>query len=105
MIVYSKEYIADTKVMRRNVYNDGTVKIEFVRNIDFKDTKKFPNLKLETSVIEEKPVETIKSNTLEDIKTIVDTLGEVEKIEDKRRSSRKKKNEELILPKPEDLIE
>ena len=113
MIVYSKEYIAGTKVMRRNVYNDGTVKIEYVRDIEFKDTKKYPNLKLNIEPVElinspkiakedkeylEKQVESIKPDTLEDIKKIVDTL-EVEKTEDKKK--RKKKNEEVILPKPE----
>jgi hypothetical protein len=128
MIVYSKEYIADNKVMRRDVFKDGKVKVEYVRDIEFKDTKKYPNLRLNVDPVDlihmpsiakevietvveiqlkddinlfDKQIESIKPNTIDDIKKIVDTLGDIEKQEEKKK--RRKKNEEIVLPKPEDL--
>lgn len=99
MIIYSKEYIANTKVMRRDVHDDGSVKIEYVREAEFKDTKKYPNLKLNIPVVETPKIEKevieapVKPEPLEDVKKIVETLGDMEKTEEKQKKRQRKKEE------------
>jgi len=114
MIIYTKEYIADNKVMQRNVYFDGKIEVKYLRDVEFKDTKKYPTLKIN------KPLEKlIEENQIKHVKNIVESMNEIdlknqknieESIElskevtkeiDKRK--RKKKNEEIVLPKPEDV--
>jgi len=105
-IVYFKEYIAGTKVMRKVVFADGTTKIEHIRDMEFRDTKTFPELKIEEPVVIEKTVvaeqkEKIQIEEKPKIKN--EELKDIFKGLDKRKKKKVIEEEVISLPSEEEL--
>lgn len=115
--VYSKEVITGTKVMLQTKMADGSLKSEYVRDIDHRDVVKFPHLKdllnkpAVKTVIEEFKEKTV-AEMREDLKQSVEPNKGVvveQVVEEAKEMAKaivkkgRKKAEEAELPEAKEL--